>query len=56
MGGDRARALANLAQLSYRLRTEGSGRRVAYEGRAVAMEIHDVGLPRELADQLVRAE
>jgi hypothetical protein len=30
--------------------------RAVYDAQAVAMEIRDVGLPRELADQLVRAE
>jgi diadenosine tetraphosphatase ApaH/serine/threonine PP2A family protein phosphatase len=30
--------------------------RVAYDVHAVAAEIGNVGLPRELADQLVRAE
>jgi putative phosphoesterase len=30
--------------------------RVAYDAEAVATEIHNVGLPHELADQLVRAE
>lgn len=30
--------------------------RIVYDAHAVAMEIRDVGLPHELADQLVRAE